>query len=160
MTEPLDIHVRPGDRGDEPLVRRLSARLFSRFGEYERTLPALIGLPGMHLLVACSGEDPVGFALYSADEPQPGTVDLTAIAVDRPWQSRGVGRRLLERVEEEARRLAAAQRLPARMHLTVAESNAAGRALFERAGYTEVPGERGHYSGGQRSIGMARILDP
>jgi GNAT superfamily N-acetyltransferase len=151
--------LRIGGRGDEPIVRALSARLFARFGDYRNTLPALIGLPGIHLVVAEIDASPVGFALLSEDEPERGVLDLTAIAVERGHQRRGVGAGLMQRTLERARDLARRRGTRPRVHLTVAESNTAARTLFERYDFVPVPAERGEYPGGQRSIGMIRDLD-
>lgn len=152
------VTLRIGGRGDEPIVRALSARLFARFGDYRKTLPALIGLPGIHLVVAEVSGSPAGFALLSEDEPERGVLDLTAIAVDREHQRRGVGDSLMRRALERARDLARRRGTRPRVHLTVAESNTAARRLFERHGFVPVLAERGEYPGGQRSIGMTLTL--
>jgi len=157
--EPSPAVLRVGGRRDEPLVRRLSDRLFSRFGDYGGTLPALIGLPGIHLVIAEEGDSAIGFALLSEDEPERGVLDLTAIAVDPGHQRRGVGRRLMQRVQDRARDLARRRGTRPRVHLTVAETNLPARTLFERQGFVAVPAECGEYPGGQRSIGMVLDLD-
>jgi len=67
-------------------------------------------------------------------------VELLSIAVTPESRQRGLGARLLAVAEAEARAAGAA-----RMFLEVAESNAAARALYARAGYSLAGRRRGYY---------------
>ena len=137
-------------------VRDLSAVAFGRFGRYDATLPPQLGLPWIRTFVALADGEPVGFAMCSL-EAAAGEVDLIAVAVAEPWQSRGIGRRLLQLAEEEARQLATDG--PAVLRLTVAEDNPRARAFFERFGFVAVAGESGRYPLGQLSIEMRKQVD-
>jgi ribosomal-protein-alanine N-acetyltransferase len=146
----------PATARDIGFVRRLSAEAFARFGRYDRLLPGLMPLPWVRTAIAMLGDEPLGFAMYSLEGRASGEIDLVAIAVDPRWQSRGVGRALLGFVESEA--LAVCREGPASVRLTVAEDNTAARGLFEGSGYLVIPGERGLYDGGQRSMGLRKRL--
>ncbi len=138
-------------------VRRLSAEVFARFGSYDKTLPTMMEWPSIRTIVAEARGRPVGFAMVSLEDAGVGEIDLTAIAVEPAWQSRGTGRALLRHVEQLARSAVAAGR-PASVRLTVAEDNRRARELFEAVGYRLVPGEEDRYSGGQRSLMLRKAL--
>lgn len=82
-------------------------------------------------------EDPHGFAVARVilDE-----AELLTIAVDPDHRRSGLGRHLLERVED-----AAARRGAANIFLEVAADNAAAIALYHGAGYAESGRRRGYY---------------
>ncbi len=95
--------------------------------------------------------------MVSLEDAGVGEIDLTAIAVEPAWQSRGTGRALLRHVEQLARSAVPPAR-PASVRLTVAEDNRRARELFEAVGYRLVPGEEDRYSGGQRSLMLRKNL--
>ena len=138
-------------------VRRLSAEVFARFGSYDKMLPAMLEWPSIRTIVAEARGCPVGFAMISLEDAAVGEIDLTAIAVEPAWQSRGVGRTLLLHVEQLARSAVTGEQSPS-VRLTVAEDNARARGLFEAVGYRLVPGEEDRYSGGQRSLMLRKNL--
>ena len=154
---PESIRVGPAHAGHRDFVRRLSAEVFARFGDYETMLPRLMQSPWVRTAVAASGEQPVAFAMYSLEELPHGEIHLTAIAVRPEWQARGVGRALLSHVEQQARRLAPAG-AEAAVCLTVAEDNSRARRVFEAAGFRPVPGEAGAYPAGQRSLALRKTI--
>ena len=135
----------------------LSAEVFARFGSYDKTLPTMLEWPWIRTVVAESRGRPVGFAMISLEDTGIGEIDLTAIAVEPAWESRGVGRALLRHVEQVARGAAAAGR-PASVRLTVAEDNLRARGLFEAVGYRLVAGKEDRYSGGQGSVMLRKTL--
>jgi len=138
-------------------VRQLSAEVFGRFGDYAEMLPRAMGLERISTVVAEVDGRPVGFAMASLEDLPWGEIDLTAIAVAPPWQSRGIGRMLLGWVEQTARQLVPGPR-PVSVRLTVAEDNEPARRLFDRSGYGTVPGAEGRYPGGQRSLTLRKQL--
>jgi ribosomal protein S18 acetylase RimI-like enzyme len=156
---PPDLRLVPADHGHRAFVERLSAVVFDRYGDYGTMLPRMMRLPGMHTVVAEADGEPVGFAMMSPVSRAPGELDLAAIAVEPAWQSRGVGRLLLEHSEREALRSAPAGVTPA-VRLNVAGSNTRARRVFEAAGFREVAGEPGRYPAGQRSLCLRKILAP
>jgi ribosomal protein S18 acetylase RimI-like enzyme len=151
------IRLGPARAGHRDFVRRLSAEVFARFGDYETMLPRLMRLPWFRTAVAESAGQPVAFAMYSLEELPHGEIHLTAIAVRPEWQSRGVGRTLLAHVEQEARQLVPAE-VEAAVCLSVAEDNSRARQVFEAAGFHPVPGETGAYPAGQRSLALCKVI--
>ena len=119
----------------------------------------MMRLPGVLTVVAEAEGQPVGFAMMSLEHRAQGELELAAIAVEPAWQSRGIGRLLLEHGEREARRLAPAGVTPA-LRLNVAGSNARARRVFEVAGFREVVGDHDRYPAGQLSLCLRKILAP
>jgi len=150
--------LRPARDADRGFVRALSAEVFARFGNYGALLPPLLDSQRVRTSILTLDEAPVGFSMLSLEDLDQGELDLIAIAVSPDRQRHGVATRLLRHVEREGRALPVRRGLVLR--LTVAEDNAPARALFRRAGFVVTPGERGRYAGGQRSLGMHKILCP
>jgi ribosomal protein S18 acetylase RimI-like enzyme len=151
------IRIVPARAEHREFVRRLSADVFARFGDYESALPRMMCLPWILTAVAEVEGLPVAFVMVSLEDRAGGEIDLTAIAVEPAWQSRGVGRALLAHVEAEARRRAPTQAEVA-LRLTVAEDNERASRVFERAGFCPVPGQGGRYPAGQRSITLRKAI--
>jgi ribosomal protein S18 acetylase RimI-like enzyme len=153
----MPVVLREAGARDRAFVRELSGRVFSHFGDYDATLPPLVGSPSVRTILAVSDGTPVGFAICTFEDRPGGEADLVAIAVEPGWQGRGVGRLLLAGAETVVVDASCRPDEPT-LRLTVAEDNAPARRLFERAGYRRVPGEEGTYPRGQRSIGMRKTL--
>jgi ribosomal protein S18 acetylase RimI-like enzyme len=146
------MRIRQGAARDRSFIRKLSARVFSRFGDYETTLPLMAGRPGVYTLIAEIDRQSIGFAMYAFEAPA--AADLLAIAVLPEWQSLGAGKLLLAGVEAAV----GAGAGEASVRLSVALDNLPARRLFERCGYRYLPEEQGLYPGGQPSIGMRKSL--
>ena len=156
-SEPADVTLVPAEEKDREFVRRLSAAVFTRFGDYDRTLPLWMGLPEIGTVIARIDDEAVGFTMYGTKTLTPGVLDLLAIAVTPSWQSRGIGRRLLRHCEDVAR----GRRTPegfAEMEVTVAEDNEPARRLFESFGYLVDPSGSGSYPAGQPALTLRRRL--
>lgn len=99
----------------------------------EAAFEALISQAGMVLI-----EEADGFILIRtvADE-----AEILTLAVRPPARRSGLGARLVERGVVEA-----AARGATRLFLEVAEDNAAARALYARAGFTEAGLRRRYYA--------------
>lgn len=151
------VAIRAARDSDLLFVRSLSAEVFSRLGDYERTVGELFETPNVDAWIAEADGRPAGFAMAELDLERFPDADLVAIAVEPSFQRRGVGRALLERVESE---VAAEWGSRASIVLTVAVDNAPARALFDAAGYETVPREYGVYPRGQLSRGMRKRLSP
>jgi ribosomal-protein-alanine N-acetyltransferase len=74
-----------------------------------------------------------------------GEVHLLNLSIAAAWQRRGYGRGMLGFLTSIAREFDAA-----RMFLEVRPSNAAGRVLYESAGFREIGRRRGYYPDGGR----------
>ena len=152
-----EIRLIPAAEAHATFVESLSAAVFSRFGDYASVLPEWLSQPGIHTCIAQAGNTAVGFAMYGATLEPAHELNLLAIAVVPAWQSRGVGRKLLQHVETVAAG-AAASGGRAYVHVTVAEDNTKARRLFELSGYETVPGREGVYPAGQRSLDMRKKI--
>jgi len=99
----------------------------------ERLVPALRGQPQTLILLAYDGERPVGIAVcfggFSTFAAQP-LLNLHDLAVIAEYRGRGIGRRLLEAVEQHARATRCCK-----VTLEVLEANPA-RRLYESMGYS------------------------
>ena len=153
-----ELRLLPARPAHREFVRRLSAVVFARFGEYDVMLPETMTLPWVRTVVAALGERDVGFAIYSLEDLGRGEVELTAIAVEPDSHARGIGRSLLAFVERTTLALAPGVERPS-VRLTVAHDNERARRLFDRAGYRLVPGKKVFYPGGQRALSLRKVLE-
>jgi ribosomal-protein-alanine N-acetyltransferase len=87
-------------------------------------------------IVECSGT----VAGYSVVMIAAGEAHLLNLSIAREWQRRGLGTALLRFIIKLARDYAAN-----RIFLEVRPSNVAGRALYARAGFSEIAVRRGYY---------------
>ncbi|MEM9009758.1 MAG: GNAT family N-acetyltransferase [Pseudomonadota bacterium] len=111
-----------------------------------RDFAALLAQPGVLLLTADAG-----FALsrIAADE-----AELLTLAVHPDHRRQGLGRRLLADTEATLR-----DRGVRTLFLDVADTNAAARALYHQASYSEV-GRRPAYYGETSAIVLQKLLRP
>lgn len=101
-------------------------------------------------------EDEEGMAGYAGMWVILDEAHVTTLAVDPSKRGRGVGSRLLEHLEEEARRRGAATML-----LEVRPSNRPALALYERRGFTLWGRRRKYYSDNQEdALLMGKVLGP
>ena len=147
------VEGRPAHR---EFIRNLSAEVFSRFGDYDQTLPPVSSLPWVETVIAEREVEPVGLAMYTVVGPRGREIDLIAIAVLPQHQSGGIGQQLLAHVESAARGLAPEG--GAAVRLTVAEDNLRARRFFERSGFLPVSDGVGQYPRGQRSLALRKEL--
>lgn len=169
----METALRPVTPRDRPFLRRLAGEVFSQFGHYDQMVPDWLDAPGVWGFVATTDEQPVGFALVSLGRlPRtyqgqergarrrregPLALDLMSIAVIPDRQRRGVGRRILAAVLQEADRLARSTFLPLEaVTLTVARENQPARHLFIDAGFDILEWDGETYPRGQAAIRMAR----
>ena len=158
--------IRRASLADHAWIASVAADVYGDLGDYGTIIRSWLGHPGVltYLDEVQDGPAPVarGFTLLGFYEPpgaEHGTTiaDLLAIAVDRPYQRNGVGKRLLE----HAIHLAALGRQSGRIdeiRLTVADSNQVGQRFFTSFGFRVLDENHGHYDGGQRAIRMTRPL--
>jgi ribosomal-protein-alanine N-acetyltransferase len=153
--------LRRGSGRDRPFIRSLAADAFAVYGEYGPLLVDWFDTPGVEATIAEDESGPLGLLLvaFLADPEAPGfwVQDILAIAVVERARRRGLGRRLLSAAIERATE--AARHWPVRaLRLSVAESNAPARALFEGARFQYAGREESFYPRGQRALHMRRPL--
>lgn len=142
----MKVAVRPGSVADRAYVEDLGRRTVTSSVAAFRHAPDAVVLAALDrlleftrershttLIAECDGER-AGFVLMVDDLPDEVTLMpqgfIAYMAVEPSFRQRGAGSALLIAAEDEARR----RGLPY-MGLMVTEDNAAGRALYERAGY-------------------------
>ncbi len=139
-------------------MRDLAGEVFAPFGDYRQLLPSWLRLAGVLTYVAEVGGKAAGYVMLAFFEDGPTLVgDVLAIAVDPQAQGQGVGRALLQHALDVCE-LAAERTAIRAVRLSVADTNARARRLFESCGFVEVPGDFGTYEGGQRALHLERPL--
>ncbi len=153
---------------DRDFIRRLSAVVFSIFGDYDEILSQWFLHPGVFTVIGSKKGTPVGFAMVQVVESRSirpslqlgeegdgdaSSGELLAIAVAPEQQGQGVGKALLSRVEDLARQYRVRE-----IHLNTAQNNLLARFLFERAGYEVVGSKKRYYPQGQSAVMMRKML--
>jgi ribosomal protein S18 acetylase RimI-like enzyme len=146
----LDCRIRNGASGDRDFVAELSRQVFSKYGDYERILPACLDDPQFHTLIGEHNDRSAGFCMLSIGD---GIGEVVAVAVDPLWQGRGIGRALMQAIIEDARGMGI--RL---LVLKTAIRNLPAQGLFRRIGFEETGRVVGYYACGQTAIGMRMRL--
>jgi len=145
-----DAGIRNGTAVDRDFVADLARRVFSTYGDYDRILPTCLDDPQFHTLVYEQEDGPAGFCMLSIGD---GIGEVVAVAVDPPWQGRGIGRRLMWAMVEDARGMGLGV-----LTLKTATRNLSAQGLFRRIGFEETGREAGYYAAGQAAIGMRKRL--
>jgi len=128
------------------VIARLHATLFDAPWSAD-SVRALLDHPASTAFVALVGGAPktcVGFimAQLAADE-----AEILSVGVDKDWQRKGVGKRLVEGVARAAQRAEAKT-----LHLEVAADNDGAMELYRSCGFLGTGLRRGYY---QRTGGQA-----
>jgi len=164
---------------DHPWLVELGAQAFAMLGDYRAILPAWLAQDNVMAWVTEVDGDRRGFTIigfFHADQGAPdpmgpsglvrpaasvehNVADLLALAVEPAWQSRGLGRALLEHAVAMAAATAQAGRLR-ELRLCVADDNVIGQRLYRSSGFARVAGDFGAYPGGQRAVRMIYPLRP
>jgi ribosomal-protein-alanine N-acetyltransferase len=154
MTSPV---LRRARGADARFLADLAGEAFDEYGDYRPLVAAWAADPRVEVTLAEAGGAPVGAAflvfLRPSEAPATKVADLLALAVASPFRGRGFGRALLDHVVARARGLARRHGVDA-LRLTVAETNASARRLFESAGFA-YDGGLGSYPRGQRALHMS-----
>ncbi|MHA6205597.1 GNAT family N-acetyltransferase [Dyella soli] len=143
MPDQPDIRVAPVDAALRPALLRLGVHDAQRdfVGDIADLLADAESCPGSEPMAILRGDVPVGYYRLEAQarvvagrDFEQSTLGLRAFFIDRRWQGRGLGLRALEAVFAD---LAARHPAAGALALTVNEGNAAGRALYRRAGFED-----------------------
>ncbi|HZI83113.1 MAG TPA: GNAT family N-acetyltransferase [Casimicrobiaceae bacterium] len=145
MREPIPIRIADASESDLQRVAELAGVIWRRHypgiitpgqidymlstGYSRAALERFIVEPGAGLLLAHAGDRFVGFAAYYRTDP-PGELKLDKLYVHQDYQGKGVGSRLIGRVEEAA----SAQKLPS-LILNVNKNNVGAIRAYEANGF-------------------------
>ena len=143
---------------DLEFIRRLSGELFSRYGNYDEIVAGWFLEPGVITVVALERENRCGFAMLAMErqrvfEPRRG--HLLAIGVFPQHQRKGIGRALLEHMEEVARQYGSSE-----MRLWTAVDNEPALCFFEKTGYQIIGSEDFYYPKGLAALALSKELVP
>jgi len=144
--------LRPGAAGDAEVVAALETACLGR----EAWSPTLVadglagGLPHLAYLVVEEDGGPVGYAAVSTVGE---VAELQRVAVDPARRRTGLGRTLLDAVDDHARSGGAT-----RVLLEVREDNDAARALYADHGYAELSRRPRYYRDGTTAVVLERLL--
>lgn len=135
------LHYRPMRATDLPTVARMEKELYAfpwSVGNFRDSLSA-----AYECWTVCRGEAVIGYAvlMIALDEAH-----LLNIAVDAPWQQRGIGRAFLGHMVEVAKRAGCGI-----VYLEVRPSNHPARHLYRSMGFQQIAIRPSYYptSGGR-----------
>jgi ribosomal protein S18 acetylase RimI-like enzyme len=152
-TRTLKLAFRRANPRDLPFIAHLSERVFSVYGPYGEIIARWASFPHIITVVVEAGGRPISFAMIN---PALGTQDLPkaelmAIAVAPQYQGRGIGRKLLEYMEELARGVGIQEML-----LHTAAINKAAHRFFAKNGFIQKGSVECYYPMGQEAMEMAK----
>jgi GNAT superfamily N-acetyltransferase len=157
LLAPPAVEIRRADIASpvvQELIAALNAELSKLYREpganHFRLDPAEVAEGQGAFLVAYAGEQPVGCGAVRRNDAE--TAEIKRMYVVPTARSGGVARRVLDQLEVEARRLGVA-----RVVLETGIRNPDALALYQRAGYAEIP-LFGEYIGSPLSVCMAKDL--
>lgn len=151
--------VAPADAGNlDALMSVMQTAFDPLFGEAwsAAQLAGTLALEGSFARQAIdAGGAILGFSLARVGA---GEAELLLVAVDRQWRRRGIGRLLVEKVADDARKRGAAA-----LFLEVRENNGSARELYRALGFVDVGRRANYYTGasGERfaAITMLRGIE-
>ncbi|MFN7307578.1 MAG: ribosomal protein S18-alanine N-acetyltransferase [Alphaproteobacteria bacterium] len=148
----MSIQIQPAGRTAAALLAKIHAASFpSNQAWGGAAIGLMLDLPGHFGLLVVDGDVPVGFALGRAQAPE---AEILTLAVIPDSRAKGAGWALLNGLIAEA-----VARNAGELFLEVAESNAAARALYVKAGAQEVGRRRRYYADGGDAL-VLRITLP
>ncbi|UCG21764.1 MAG: GNAT family N-acetyltransferase [Deltaproteobacteria bacterium] len=148
---------RPAKQKDLEFIRELSAQVFSRYGNYEEIVLAWLEQGAVITEIIMEQNYNLGFAMLVLDRQKvlgSRTAHLLAIGILPEHQRRGVGRALLEHMEEVARKYNAVE-----MNLWTAVDNEPALSFFQKAGFEIERFESYYYPKGQAALAMSKKLN-
>jgi ribosomal protein S18 acetylase RimI-like enzyme len=156
----LTIKIREAEPDDLPFLRSLALEAFSIYGDYETILTDFFVSPGVYTYVTEeTGQNvaiPVAIlmmAIRKRKRRDPHIAEILAIAVEKPFQGRGIGTHLIAFAKRWPLSLSGSIWVP-EIHLSVADSNKRGQAFFRRHGFETFQTEPWNYPGGQKAFRM------
>lgn len=155
MSDPTPpVRLRPAQDGDLDALLALEERSFAgdRLSrrQYRRHLHSATAC----ILVATHEHRLIGSALLLFRRTSR-AARLYSLAIDAAARGQGIGRRLLDAVEQQAR-----QRGCDRVRLEVRADNAAARTLYERCGYARCGQRAAYYEDGANALLYEKRLSP
>lgn len=157
MNETESFISRPAKKKDLEFISKLSTRVFSKYGHYEEIVSAWFEQGAVITEVITEENNTLGFAMLVLDRKKVfglREAHLLAIAILPEHQRRGVGRALLNHMEEVARKYNAVE-----MNLWTAVDNESALSFFQKAGFEIKRFESYYYPKGQAALAMTKGLE-
>lgn len=143
---------RHATEADERFAVRLGEQAFGEFDPHAaRTTAGLLREAGAETLIALVGNEPAGFIVLGGTGDR--VVHVNAIAVDPNQRGKGVGLRLMQEAERNAK-----QRGAKRLSLHTAQANLAALSLFLRCGFSITQRSASGYSRPQPTCRLEKPL--
>ena len=147
---------RLANENDLDFIRRLSVRVFSKYGAYDEIVLGWLLEAEVITVIIAAGAEPLGFAMVTLErekwfEPRRGL--LLAIGVFPEQQRKGIGTALLAHMEEVARKYGIEE-----MFLSTAVDNQQALSFFQNAGFHIVGSEDRYYPRGQAALTLSKRL--
>ncbi len=151
----LKMTLRRANPRDLPFIVQLSEQVFSAYGQYDEIVARWAFFPQIITVVAEERGELRGFAMinpiFGVQNEAKG--ELLAIAVSPQYQRRGIGKRLLRRMEGLARDLGIED-----MVIHTAEINEAAHGFFAKNGFIQMGSVECYYPKGQKALEMSKTL--
>ena len=157
MNETESFIFRPAKKKDLEFISKLSAQVFSKYGNYEEIVSAWFEQGAVITEVISKNNNSLGFAMLVLDRKKvfgSRAAHLLAIGILPEHQRRGVGKALLKHMEEVARKYNAVE-----MNLWTAVDNEAALSFFQQAGFEIKRFESYYYPRGQAALAMTKGLE-
>lgn len=133
------VTLRAADVADVDTLSRIHGQCFNT-GWTAAQFTGALSLPGAGAMVLEADGGVRGLVQYQVVA---GEAEINTLCVEPRWRKRGLGQKLLVRLDEVLRAL-----MVSKIHLDVADDNVSARALYAKAGF-EVTGRRkGYYARG------------
>ena len=149
----MSIHIQPTGSASAALLGELHAKSFPANQAWDiATFSQILALPWHFALILTEGDVPMGFILGRTAPPE---AEILTFAITPEARGKGKGWALLQALMHEA-----AARGATEVFLEVAESNAAARARYAKAGAQEVGRRRRYYTDGADALILRMALRP
>jgi ribosomal protein S18 acetylase RimI-like enzyme len=148
------IKIRPAKPADIDFINDLSDQVFAVYGSYREIITSWFGSETTATFIAKAGKKPIAFGMlgFLSDEHyQKRLAELLAMAVAPAWQKQGIGRKILEVIEDKAKELHIKQ-----LSLHTARKNLAAQKLFAKNGFVIAGIKDQYYPAGQTSLMMIK----
>jgi ribosomal-protein-alanine N-acetyltransferase len=149
----MSIHIHLTGSASAALLAELHAKAFPANQAWDMaTFSQFLALPGHFALILTEADAPMGFVLGRTAPPE---AEILTFAITPEVRRKGMGWTLLQALLHEA-----AARGATEVFLEVAESNAAARALYAKAGAQEVGRRQRYYADGAHALVLRMALEP
>ena len=151
----LKLALRKANPRDLPFIVELSEQAFSAYGPYHEIITRWASFPHIITVVVEEKGQSRGFAMINPilgarDEAK---AELLAIAVSPEYQRRGIGKRLLEYMEDLARNFGIEE-----MNIHTAAINKAAYRFFAKNGFIQRGSVDRYYPLGQKALEMSKTI--